>query len=357
MLELGAVLELGQVAGDGHHDPEDPGDEGKHPEAQEDQREAQLLELRAPLGRLGARGGRQDARGVTGRLVPVGPLSVDAGRLRASARGRGSRRAHLPIGGAASWQSEPRRHVVSQRWWPSRGSRSAASERGGRTRPCQRSPKECAQDTDPAAPARQSSIGLVMDSTAATQARRLLESAAEALPEGRLAKQLESGRTLRVKLGIDPTAPDIHLGHVVVLDELRAFQEAGHLVVLIIGDYTARVGDPSGRAAERRAHGGEIAATPDVLRAGVQVLDRERTEVRHNSEWLAMFSDEPFGWCGGSRWPACSSGRSSAGGCRPPSRSRSSSCSTRFSTAMTPWRSPPTSSWEHRPEVRPAVRP
>ena len=69
VLELGAVLELGQVARDGHHDPEDPGDEGEHREAQEDQREAQLLELRAPLGRLGAGGRRRDRRGLAGRLA------------------------------------------------------------------------------------------------------------------------------------------------------------------------------------------------------------------------------------------------------------------------------------------------
>src|SRR5436853_6572442 len=159
----------------------------------------------------------------------------------------------------------------------------------------QRSPKE-ARRTDPAAPARQSSIGPVMDSAAATQAGRLLESAVEALPEGRLAEQLEGGRTLRVKLGIDPTAPDIHLGHVVVLDKLRAFQEAGHVVVLIIGDYTARVGDPSGRAAERPVLTEEqIAANGRTFsEQAFKVLDPERTEVRRNSEWLAMPSDELF---------------------------------------------------------------
>jgi tyrosyl-tRNA synthetase len=90
-----------------------------------------------------------------------------------------------------------------------------------------------------------------MTEEAAAQAARLLEGAVDALPNGRLAEQLAEGRELRVKLGIDPTAPDIHLGHVVVLNKLRAFQDAGHLVVLIIGDYTARVGDPSGRSAER----------------------------------------------------------------------------------------------------------
>jgi tyrosyl-tRNA synthetase len=136
----------------------------------------------------------------------------------------------------------------------------------------------------------------VTDSAAATHARRLLESAVEALPEGLLAEQLEGGEALRVKLGIDPTAPDIHLGHVVVLDKLRAFQDAGHVVVLIIGDYTARVGDPSGRAAERPVLTEEqIAANAQTFQEqAFKVLDPERTEVRRNSEWLAMGSDELF---------------------------------------------------------------
>jgi tyrosyl-tRNA synthetase len=136
----------------------------------------------------------------------------------------------------------------------------------------------------------------VTDSAAARQARRLVEGAVEALPEGRLAEQLEGGRTLRVKLGIDPTAPDIHLGHVVVLNKLRAFQDEGHVVVLIIGDYTARVGDPSGRVAERPVLTDEqIAANAHTFsEQAFRVLDPERTEVRHNSEWLAMASDELF---------------------------------------------------------------
>jgi tyrosyl-tRNA synthetase len=135
-----------------------------------------------------------------------------------------------------------------------------------------------------------------MDSQAATQARRLLEGAVEALPEGRLAEQLEGGRRLRVKLGIDPTAPDVHLGHAVVLNKLRDFQEEGHLVVLIIGDYTARVGDPSGRAAERPVlTEDQIAANARTFsEQAFKVLDAERTEVRLNSEWLAMPSDELF---------------------------------------------------------------
>src|ERR1700710_3290672 len=79
----------------------------------------------------------------------------------------------------------------------------------------------------------------------------LTRNAVDVLPEGRLAEQLSGGAPLRVKLGIDPTTADIHLGHSVVLQKLREFQEAGHTVVLIVGDYTARVGDPSGRSATR----------------------------------------------------------------------------------------------------------
>src|SRR5688500_3565802 len=90
------------------------------------------------------------------------------------------------------------------------------------------------------------SIGAVTD-----PASTLLRGTVEALSEGRLAEQLAEGEPLRVKFGVDPTAPDIHFGHVVPLNKLRAFQDAGHTVVLIIGDVTARVGDPSGRSAER----------------------------------------------------------------------------------------------------------
>jgi tyrosyl-tRNA synthetase len=79
----------------------------------------------------------------------------------------------------------------------------------------------------------------------------LTRNAVDVLPAGRLEEQLAGDRPLRVKLGIDPTTADIHLGHTVVLEKLREFQEAGHTVVLIIGDFTARVGDPSGRSTQR----------------------------------------------------------------------------------------------------------
>jgi tyrosyl-tRNA synthetase len=137
----------------------------------------------------------------------------------------------------------------------------------------------------------------VTDSSVAGGAPSLLEGAVEALPEGRLEEQLAAGKPLRVKLGIDPTAPDIHLGHVVVLSKLRQFQDAGHVVVLIIGDYTARVGDPSGRAVERPVLSDEqIDANARTFQEqAFTVLDPERTEVRRNSEWLEMSSDELFG--------------------------------------------------------------
>ena len=90
-----------------------------------------------------------------------------------------------------------------------------------------------------------------MTATAGSNAAFLLRNVVEALPAGALEAKLAEGRPLRVKLGIDPTASDIHLGHTVVLRKLREFQDLGHLVVLILGDYTARVGDPSGRSEER----------------------------------------------------------------------------------------------------------
>src|SRR6059058_2492442 len=90
-----------------------------------------------------------------------------------------------------------------------------------------------------------------MTSGRGSDAEYLLRNVVDALPAGELERRLDEGRPLRVKLGIDPTAPDIHLGHAVVLRKLREFQDLGHTVVLIVGDYTARVGDPSGRSATR----------------------------------------------------------------------------------------------------------
>jgi tyrosyl-tRNA synthetase len=122
----------------------------------------------------------------------------------------------------------------------------------------------------------------------------LSRNAVDSLPEGALAEKLEraarEGRPLRAKLGIDPTAPDIHLGHAVVLQKLREFQDAGHVVVLIIGDFTARVGDPSGQSVMRPLlEPAEIDANARTFQEqAFKVIDRERTEVRHNGEWLDM---------------------------------------------------------------------
>jgi tyrosyl-tRNA synthetase len=128
----------------------------------------------------------------------------------------------------------------------------------------------------------------------------LTASAEEVLPEGMLEKQLSKGDPLRVKFGIDPTAPDIHLGHVVLLNKLAQFQAGGHTVVLIIGDYTARVGDPSGRDSRRPVlTPAEIDANAATFQEqAFKVLDRDRTEVRFNSEWLDMPAQELFALVG-----------------------------------------------------------
>jgi tyrosyl-tRNA synthetase len=119
----------------------------------------------------------------------------------------------------------------------------------------------------------------------------ILENAVDVIPRQDLEERLRGG-PLRVKLGVDPTAPDIHLGHAVALKKLRQFQELGHTVVLIIGDYTALVGDPSGRSKTRPVLSREEieSNTRTYLEQAFVILDRNRTEIRHNSEWLAPLS-------------------------------------------------------------------
>jgi len=130
----------------------------------------------------------------------------------------------------------------------------------------------------------------------AEAAAALTRGAVDVLPAGALERQLAEERPLRVKFGVDPTSPDIHLGHCVVLNKLRAFQELGHTVVLIIGDYTARVGDPSGLDATRPVLDPEQidrnAGT--YVDQALRVLDPERTELRRNGEWLRMESAALF---------------------------------------------------------------
>jgi tyrosyl-tRNA synthetase len=118
----------------------------------------------------------------------------------------------------------------------------------------------------------------------------LTRNATNVLPEGELGRKLELGRPLRVKLGIDVTAPDVTLGNGIPLQRMRAFQDEGHLGVLIVGDYTTRIGDPSGRSAERPI------IAPEVIDANAQryfehastIIDPGRTELRFNSEWLSQ---------------------------------------------------------------------
>jgi tyrosyl-tRNA synthetase len=123
---------------------------------------------------------------------------------------------------------------------------------------------------------------------AAQQLEYLLEGVDTVLPDGGLEARLGEGRPLRVKLGVDPTAPDVHLGWAVVLHLLRRFQDLGHTAVLILGDFTAQVGDPSGKSETRkRLEAGDVAGYAssclDVMR---ELLLPDRLEIRRNSEWL-----------------------------------------------------------------------
>lgn len=120
----------------------------------------------------------------------------------------------------------------------------------------------------------------------------LRKGAAEIIPEGELRAKLEqstkTGKPLRVKLGVDPTAPDIHLGHTVVMRKLRHFQEMGHTAIFLIGDFTALVGDPSGQSETRPQVSREqvTANRKTYLEQAFKILDENQTEIRHNSEWL-----------------------------------------------------------------------
>jgi tyrosyl-tRNA synthetase len=128
----------------------------------------------------------------------------------------------------------------------------------------------------------------------AEQLAQLSRGAAQIISEPELAEKLRENRPLRVKLGVDPTSPDIHLGHTVIFRKLRDFQELGHQAVLIIGDFTALVGDPSGHSITRPQ------LTPDEVRANAatyreqafKILDETRTEIVYNSSWLGKFAYE-----------------------------------------------------------------
>src|SRR5512144_2992920 len=120
----------------------------------------------------------------------------------------------------------------------------------------------------------------------------LTRNAVHVLPEGGLEAKLKLGRPLRVKLGIDVTSPDIHVGRGIPLQRMRAFQDEGHTGVLIVGDYTTRIGDPSGRSAERPVLSDEEIErnAKTYLEQAMVILDADRTEVRYNGEWLSQLS-------------------------------------------------------------------
>lgn len=126
----------------------------------------------------------------------------------------------------------------------------------------------------------------------AEQLQLLTRGTARVLSEGELLKKLERGTPLRAKLGVDPTSPDLHLGHSVVLEKLRQFQELGHQAVLIIGDFTAQIGDPTGRSKTRPPLSREeiLANAQTYTEQAFRILDRAKTEVVFNGEWFNKMS-------------------------------------------------------------------
>ncbi|MGY6631599.1 MAG: tyrosine--tRNA ligase [Wenzhouxiangella sp.] len=120
----------------------------------------------------------------------------------------------------------------------------------------------------------------------------LVRGAAEVIQPDDLEKRLAAGKPLRVKVGFDPTAPDLHLGHTVIINAMRRFQQAGHQAIFLIGDFTGMIGDPTGKSATRKPMTeGDIRANAETYAEQVfKILDREQTEVRFNSEWFGRMS-------------------------------------------------------------------
>lgn len=125
-----------------------------------------------------------------------------------------------------------------------------------------------------------------------TEIKELTRGAAEVIQTDELEKRLSAGRPLRVKVGFDPTAPDLHLGHTVIINAMRRFQDAGHVAIFLIGDFTGMIGDPTGKNVTRKP------LTDDDIRSNARtyadqvfrILDRDRTEVRFNSEWFGSMT-------------------------------------------------------------------
>src|SRR5580658_178557 len=132
------------------------------------------------------------------------------------------------------------------------------------------------------------STNMADEKEATSRAALLSRGAAEVISPPELAAKLALNRPLRIKLGLDPTAPDLHLGHSLTLKKLRDFQRDGHTVVFLIGDFTASIGDPTGRSETRKPLSREqIESNAETYRAqAFKILDRELTEVRFNSEWM-----------------------------------------------------------------------
>ncbi|MAS94506.1 MAG: tyrosine--tRNA ligase [Verrucomicrobiales bacterium] len=128
--------------------------------------------------------------------------------------------------------------------------------------------------------------------TPAEQLQILTRGVANLISEKELLAKLERGKPLRAKLGVDPTSPDLHLGHSVVLEKLRQFQELGHQAVLIIGDFTAQIGDPTGRSKTRPPLSREeiLANAETYTEQAFRILDKEKTEIKFNGEWFNKMS-------------------------------------------------------------------
>ncbi|MEZ7955981.1 MAG: tyrosine--tRNA ligase [Rubritalea sp.] len=132
------------------------------------------------------------------------------------------------------------------------------------------------------------------DLNTAETLKKLTSGTAKVLSEKELVEKLELGRPLRIKLGVDPTAPDIHLGHTVVMEKLRQFQELGHIAVLLIGDFTATVGDPTGRSTARPpiTRDEVLANAKTYTDQAFKILDPEKTEVVYNGDWFRKMTYE-----------------------------------------------------------------
>lgn len=128
------------------------------------------------------------------------------------------------------------------------------------------------------------------------QLTRLMRGIAQVVPEAELAQKLNQNRSLIIKLGADPTAPDLHLGHAVVLLKMREFQDLGHTVIFLIGDYTARIGDPAGKSKTRPPLSEEEIArnTQTYFKQVSRILDPKTLVIRYNSEWLDALSSKDF---------------------------------------------------------------